>query len=66
MQVPKTLTTVNSFTKVITAVLFVMLPFWGFIVGIYYEEGVTLKKTTDVQYGVVEVTPTPTPLATGM
>jgi hypothetical protein len=42
-KLPKSLTTVTTFSKILAMILFVVLPFLGFYLGIKYQEGIQIK-----------------------
>lgn len=50
MKTKNIFTTVTSFSTIATAVLFVILPLFGFLIGIRYEDAVTSSNTEDIYY----------------
>lgn len=58
MTLPKSLTTVTTFSKIIALFLFILLPFVGFYVGYKYREGTYLTTSISVNNPVSIPTPT--------
>ena len=56
MEIPKSLTTVTNLSKTIALILFITLPFIGFLLGMTYQKGVTRKDSN--QINVIKVSPT--------
>jgi len=42
-KLPKSLTTVTTFSKILAMIFFIALPFLGFYLGMKYKEGITVK-----------------------
>jgi len=49
MNLPKSLTTVTTFSKIIAGILFVTLPLVGFYLGMEYQKEITPKPTPIVR-----------------
>lgn len=66
MALPKELTTVTSFSKLMAAILFIILPFIGFLLGVRYQQHVDLleRQLAETAISNVKRHPTPTPDST--
>ena len=64
MKFPKELTTVTPLSKLLAAILFISLPFIGFVLGIRYQETMDLtKRQQETGSLAIPRAPTPTPIA---
>jgi hypothetical protein len=67
MKLPKELTTVTPVSKFLAIVVFITLPFLGFVYGMKYQELLDFNQVQDVSYSARKVkrlpTPTPDPTA---
>ncbi|MDO8658096.1 MAG: hypothetical protein Q7K55_05120 [Candidatus Levybacteria bacterium] len=63
MKLPKELTTVTILSKTIALIMFILLPFIGFMLGIRYQEMVDLIERQELYNNLTSInrTPTPTP-----
>lgn len=63
MKLPHTLTTITPFSKLLTLIIFVTLPFLGFFIGIKYQKAVDNMQIVTLQEEIMKEKkiPTPTP-----
>ena len=59
MELPKPLVTVTTLSKILEGILFVLLPFTGFYLGMKYQTSISPKANEDITN--VATTPTKTP-----
>lgn len=66
MALPKELTTVTPFSKLMAAILFIVLPFIGFLLGIRYQQRIELleRQLAEIATSNVKRHPTPPPEST--
>jgi len=66
MTLPKSLTTVTTFSKILALVLFIMLPFIGFIFGMEYQQKIDNIQpvSNPTQSSNPSPSPPPTPKST--
>ena len=63
MKLPKSFTTVTTFSKILAMCLFIMFPFAGFYLGIKYQQSFPPKIEYIKKDKVIRVFPTETPQA---
>ncbi len=62
IKLPKELTTITPFSRLIAVVLFILLPITGFYLGTQYQESIDLAKKQTYDPTIISRKPTPTPL----